>query len=62
MSKIKCRHIAIKEIATLMTKCTDYMNSIEDDPLTTESPDKLSSLVDKIRWLQQGLENGFYED
>ena len=62
MSKIQCKQIAITEIATLMTKYTDYMRSIKDEPFTPEIRDQLRSLADKIRWLQQGLENGFYDD
>lgn len=62
MQRFTRKQLAIQEVVTLMTAYKDYVESIKEEPFTPEIRHQLRSLADKIRWLQQGLENGFYED
>lgn len=62
MQQFARKQLAIQEIATLMIAYTDYLERFRDTPFTQEIRDQLRIRAEKIRWLQQGLESGFYED
>jgi hypothetical protein len=61
MNKVEMKKQAIAEVADLMKKYTEYVESIKDKPFTTEIREQLRSKGNIIRWLQQGLESGYYE-
>lgn len=61
MNKIEAKKKAIAEVDDLMKKYTEYVDEIKDKTFTPEIRDKLRSKGDIIRWLQQGLESGYYE-
>jgi hypothetical protein len=61
MNKIELKRQAIAEVAELMKKYTEYVESVKDNPFTAEIREQLRSKGNIIRWLQQGLESGYYE-
>jgi len=62
MHKVEAKKRAIEEVAELMKKYTEYVESIKDQPFTPEIKEQLRTKGDIIRWIQQGLENGYYEN
>jgi hypothetical protein len=61
MTKVEAKKLAIEEVAELMKKYIDYVEAVKDKPFTTEIREQLLSKGKIIRWLQEGLENGYYE-
>lgn len=61
MNKIEMKKQAIAEVAELMKEYTEYVESVRDQPFTAETRQQLQSKGEIIRWLQQGLESGYYE-
>jgi hypothetical protein len=61
MNKIELKRQAIAEVAEQMKKYTEYVESVKDNPFTAEIREQLRSKGNIIRWLQQGLESGYYE-
>ena len=61
MNKIELKRQAIAEVAELMKKYTEYVESVKDNLFTAEIREQLRSKGNIIRWLQQGLESGYYE-
>jgi hypothetical protein len=61
MNKIELKRQAIAEVAEQMKKYTEYVESVKDNPFTAEIREQLQSKGNIIRWLQQGLESGYYE-
>jgi hypothetical protein len=62
MSKNEEKQQAINQIAKLMDEYTNYFNSVKDEPFTPEVREQLRTRGEKIRWLQQGLESGYYDE
>jgi hypothetical protein len=61
MNKIELKRQAIAKVAELMKKYTEYVESVKDNLFTAEIREQLRSKGNIIRWLQQGLESGYYE-
>jgi hypothetical protein len=61
VNKSELKKQAITEVAELMKKNTEYVESVKDKPFTAEIREQLRSKGNIIRWLQQGLESGYYE-
>jgi DNA-binding protein H-NS len=61
MNKVEAKKQAIQEVAELMKKYTEYVESVKDQPFTPEIREQLRSKGNIIRWLQQGLESGYYD-
>jgi len=61
MSKPEEKARAIAEVAELMKQYTAYVDSVKDKPFTADIREQLTSKGNIIRWLQQGLESGYYD-
>lgn len=61
MNKVEEKKRAIAEVAELMKAYTEYVESVKNQPFTDEIREQLRTRAEKIRWLQQGLESGYYE-
>jgi len=61
MSKPEEKARAIAEVAELMMQYTAFVESVKDKPFTPEIRVQLQSKGNIIRWLQQGLESGYYD-
>ncbi len=61
MNKIEVKKQAIAEVAELMKKYAEYVDGVKDQPFTPEIRQQLRAKGDIIRWLQQGLESGYYD-
>lgn len=61
MNKAEEKKRAIEQVAELMKKYTEYVESVKDQPFTPEIREQLRTRAEKIRWLQQGLESGYDE-
>lgn len=61
MNKIEMKKHAIAEVAELMRKYVEFVECVKERPFTTEIREELRSKSNIIRWLQEGLESGYYE-
>jgi hypothetical protein len=62
MSKVEEKKRAIEQVAELMKKYTEYVERVKDQPFTPTIREELRTRGEKIRWLQQGLESGYYDE
>jgi hypothetical protein len=62
VSNIVCRQMAIDEVVRLMTEYTEFLRTLKDQVLTSNVREELRRRAEKFRWIQNGLENGFYDD
>lgn len=62
MSKREEKRRAIEDVVELMSKYTDFVLSVRDQPFTPEIREQLRIRAEKIQWIQQGLESGYYDD
>lgn len=62
MNKREEKSRAIEAVIELMMKCTEFVQSIGDQPFTPEIQEKLQTLADQIQSIQQGLESGYYDN
>ena len=60
-STLAARMQAIAQVTDLMKKYVEYVESVKDQPFTPEIRQQLRSRGDVIRWLQEGLESGYYD-
>ena len=60
--KLDERSRAIEAIAKMSEIYIERVRSIVDEPLSQEKSEELQALGRRIRWMQQGLESGYYDN
>ena len=61
MTKTELKRSAIDQLLELQKAYADYINDIKDKPFTDDIRNVLRDKGNIIRWIQHGLENGYYE-
>ena len=61
MTKTELKRLAIDQLLELQKAYADYINEIKDKPFTDDIRNVLRDKGNIIRWLQQGLESGYYD-
>jgi len=62
MNKIEAKKLAIDELVELQRAYTKYLDSVKEKPFDVTIRQMLQSKGNIIRWIQQGLESGYYDD
>lgn len=62
MDKLAAKTLAIDELISLQTQYAKYVDSVKDKAFDDDIRATLRDKGNVIRWIQQGLENGYYDD
>ena len=62
MTKSELKRLAIDQLLDLQKPYVEYINEIKDKPFNDDIRRVLRDKGDVIRWLQLGLESGYYEE
>jgi len=61
MKKSELKRLAIDQLLELQKAYAKYINEIKDKPFNDDIRSVLRDKGNIIRWLQQGLESGYYD-
>ena len=62
MNKIEAKKMAIAELLELQKAYVEYLDSVKDKQFDATIQQTLQAKGNFIRWIQRGLESGYYED
>ena len=61
MTKLELKRMAIDQLLELQKAYAEYINEIKGKPFNDDIRIVLRDTGNIIRWLQQGLESGYYD-